>query len=66
MSLRAICQDMRNEDNQFVYHPVLRFIENELHIKLTFYQTQILKYLLNESVQKHIQELYKESDTHQD
>ena len=61
MSLRTVCQDMRNEENQSGYHPALRFIENELHIKLTFYQTQVLKYLLDGDVQKQLQEMYKDN-----
>ena len=52
---------MRNEDNRSAYCNVLRFIKNELHIKLTFYQTQVLKYILDGDVQKRLQEMYKDN-----
>ena len=41
------------------YDRVKRFVENELHIKLTFYQNMALKYLLDEEVQEHLKQLYK-------
>ena len=60
MSLWAICQDIRNEDEQSTYHRILRFIENELHIKLLFYQKMTLKYMLDDNIQKRLQEMYEE------
>lgn len=41
------------------YDKVKYFIENELHINLTFYQEQQLKYMLDKNVQEHLQQLYK-------
>lgn len=41
------------------YDRVKWFIENELHIELTFYQGQQLKYMLDKDVQKHLKELYE-------
>lgn len=42
------------------YDRVKYFIENELHIKLTFYQKDTLKYMLDEEIQKHLKQLYKD------
>lgn len=47
-------------EQQSTYHRVKQFIENELHIKLPFYQDMILKNILDEEVQKHLQKMYKE------
>ena len=41
------------------YDRVKQFIENELHINLTFYQDMVLKYLLDEQVQERLKQLYK-------
>lgn len=41
------------------YDRVKQFIENELHINLTFYQNMALQYLLDEEVQEHLKQLYK-------
>lgn len=43
---------------QSTYQRVKQFIENELHIKLPFYQDMILKNMLDEEVQKNLQEMY--------
>lgn len=40
------------------YDRVKQFIENELHIELTFYQEDILKNMLDEDVQNHLNKLY--------
>ena len=44
------------------YEIIKHFIENDLHIELTFEQKQRLKYMLDDDIQKNLQELYKESD----
>ena len=45
------------------YENIKYFIENDLHVELTFEQKQRLKYMLDADVQKHLQELYEEADT---
>lgn len=40
------------------YDRVKYFIENELHIKLTFYKDMILRNLLDDEIQKYIEQLY--------
>ena len=44
------------------YEKIKHFIENDLHIELTFEQKQCLKYMLNDDIQKHLRELYQERD----
>lgn len=44
------------------YKNIKYFIENDLHVELTFEQKQRLKYMLDADVQKHLQELYEEAD----
>lgn len=41
------------------YDRIKWFIENELHINLTFYQKMILKNMLDKNIQKHLKELYE-------
>lgn len=41
------------------YDRVKYFIENELHIKLTFYQEDTLKNILDETVQEYLKQLYE-------
>jgi len=41
------------------YDRVKRFVENELHIKLTFYQDMTLKYMFDEEVQKQLKQIYE-------
>ena len=60
MSLWAIHKNNKMNQQQSTYHRVKQFIENELHMKLPFYQDMILKNMLDEEVQKHLQEMYKE------
>ncbi len=45
------------------YHRILRFIENEMHIHLMEYQRLYLKYLLDDEVQNHLQQLYEQNKT---
>ena len=53
---------MTSKSNYSQYENIKHFIENDLHIKLTFEQKQRLKYMLDDGVQKHIQELYEEDN----
>lgn len=49
-----------NMDKQrTTYDRVKYFIENELHIKLTFYQEDTLKNILDETVQEYLKQLYE-------
>lgn len=41
------------------YDRVKQFIENELHINLTFYQDMTLKYMFDEEVQKQLKQIYE-------
>ena len=50
------------EKHQSPYENIKHFIENDLHIGLTFEQTQRLKYMLDTDVQEHLRELYRERD----
>lgn len=43
-----------------LYEKMKWFIENELHIKLTFYQDMLLKYMTDNEVQEHLKQLYTE------
>ena len=45
------------------YHRVLRFIETNLHVHLTEQQKLNLKYLLDDEVQHHLQQLYEKNQT---
>ena len=47
------------EEQRTTYDRVKCFIENELHINLTFYQDMRLKYMLDEEVQRHLKELHE-------
>lgn len=52
--------DSDMDKQRTTYDRVKYFIENELHIKLTFYQKDTLKYMLDEEIQKHLKQLYKD------
>ena len=40
------------------YDRIKWFIENELHLNLTFYQDMILKNMLDKDVQEHLKQMY--------
>lgn len=44
------------------YENIKHFIENDLHIELTFEQKQRLKYMLDDDIRKNLRDLYKERD----
>ena len=50
------------EKHHSPYENIKYFIENDLHMELTYEQKQRLKYMLDDDVQKHLRELYKERD----
>lgn len=44
------------------YENIKHFIENDLHIELTYEQKQRLKYMLDADIQEKLRELYKGSN----